>query len=190
MPLQSILPPDILACYRPATDNEIRAESFGLLKAARLNSESEWRNQRGIFDDQAIFGPKHAFRCACGKFAGHQNRGIICDQCGVKLQSAEVRWMRCAHINLPAAIAHPLSVAGETLGVVPVLPVAFVEAPSGAHLLGAYGEVLRGADAKALALAFSGLLTVLAPLLATAHEWSLPERPLIAHGMALKDKAH
>jgi hypothetical protein len=181
------LPGPIAIRYRPATDNEVRAESFGLLKAARINAEQDWRKQRGTFDDQAAFGPKRDFECACGKYFGRDNAKIICDQCGVKVTTSDVRRARCAHINLPMPILHPLGGEPAQLNTVPDLPVAFVEAPGGADLLRAYDKVLRGVEERELSDAFSMLLDVLAPLLVAAHNWSLSERLLIAHGMALKE---
>ena len=182
-------PGHIAIHYRPATDNEVRAESFGVLKAARINAEPDWRKQRGTFDDQGTFGPKRDFECACGKYFGRDKADIICDQCGVKVTTSDVRRARCGHVNLPVPILHPLGGEPAPLNTVPVLPVAFVEAPGGADLLRAYDKILRAADARELSDAFGGLLDVLAPLLVAAHNWGLPERLLIAHGMALKETA-
>jgi hypothetical protein len=103
--------------------------------------------------------------------------------------TSDVRRSRCAHINLPVAILHPLGGEPAELNTVPVLPVAFIEAPGGADLLRAYDKVLRGGDARELSDAFGMLLDVLAPLLFAAHNWNLSERLLIAHGMALKETA-
>ncbi|MGH7176900.1 MAG: hypothetical protein ACREJC_05935, partial [Tepidisphaeraceae bacterium] len=183
------LPGNIAIHYRPATDNEVRAESFGLLNAARINAEQDWRTQRGTFDDQAAFGPKRDFECVCGKYFGRDSAGIICDQCGVKVTTSDVRRTRCGHINLPMPILHPLGGEPAHLNTVPVLPVAFIEAPGGADMLRAYDKVLLGADARELSDAFGMLLDVLAPLLIAAHNWNLSERLLIAHGMALKETA-
>lgn len=181
------LPREIAIHYRPATDNEVRAESFGLLKASRINAEQDWRKQRGTFDDQAAFGPKRDFECACGKYFGRDHADAICDQCGVKVTTADVRRARCGHINLSVPILHPLSGEPAPLNAVPVFPVAFVEAPGGADLLHTYDKILCGADARELSDAFGMLLDLLAPLLVAAHNWKLSERLLIAHGMALKE---
>jgi hypothetical protein len=183
------LPGHIAIRYRPATDSEVRAESFGLLKAARIDAELDWRKQRGTFDDQATFGPKRDFECVCGKNFGRDNAGMICDQCGVKVTTSNVRRARCGHINLPVPILHPLGNEPTPLNVVPVLPVAFVETPGGADLLRVYDKVLRGADARELTDAFGMLLCTLAPVFVVAHNWNLAERLLIAHGMALKEMA-
>ena len=120
-----------------------------------------------------------------------QSADIICDQCGVRVTTSDVRRSRCAHINLAAAIRHPLGTEqAQSLNALPVLPVAFIEAPGGPELLRAYDGVLRcGSDAQGLGEAFGSVLDVLAPLLIVAHQWDLPERRLIAHGMALKGGA-
>jgi hypothetical protein len=187
--MRPYLPHQIAIRYRPATDNEVQTQSFGLLKVARINTEPDWRKQRGTFDDQAAFGPKRDFECACGKYLGSDSAGIICDQCGVKVASSDLRRSRCGHINLPVAILHPMRGDSAPLNVLPVLPVAFIEAPDGADLLRAYDHVLHGGDARTLSEAFGSLLDVLAPLLVAAHNWNLSERCLIAHGMALKQAA-
>jgi DNA-directed RNA polymerase beta' subunit len=124
-----ILPGNIAIHYSPETGNEIRAESYGVLHSARINADPEWRKQRGTFDDRATFGPKRDFECACGKYFGRQHAGIICDQCGVKITTSDARRTRCAHINLPVPVSHPLA-AVEPVNSLPVLPVAFIEAPS------------------------------------------------------------
>jgi hypothetical protein len=182
------LPPDLAGHYQPATDHDIRSESYGLLQAARLNTGSDWQHHRRTFDDQAIFGPRTPFACACGKYDGLQYADIICDRCGVKVTTPAVRRSRCAHINLPTAIQHPLGTAQDQLTTLPVLPAAFVEAPAGRVLLQAYDDILRAPDAPALSAAFERLLDVLLPALVIAHHWDLTDRQLIAHGMALKQR--
>jgi hypothetical protein len=184
------LPGHIAINYRPATDNEVRAESFGHLKAARFNPEGDWRSMRGTFDDQTIFGPKRDFWCACGKYFGRDCAEIICHLCGVKVTSSDTRRLRCAHVNLPAPILHPLGGLPAELGVLPVLPVGFIEAPGGEELLQRYDDLLRFQhDAEKLTVSFIALLETLAPALVAAHAWNLSERLLIAHGMALKEVA-
>lgn len=187
--MRPTLPPNIAAEYRPATGNEVRAESFGALKAARLHAESDWRNQHGTFDDQATFGPLRAYACACGKYEGSKYAEIICDLCGVKITTPEARRVRCAHINLEAEISHPLGSDEDRLNSLPVLPVRFVEAASGGELLAAYDLIIRAKGEREAFEGFARLCEVLSPVLVTAHRWDLSDRLLIAHGMALKDRA-
>jgi hypothetical protein len=183
------LPPNIAAKYRPSTSNEVRAESFGVLKTAKLHAESDWQKQRGSFDDQRIFGPRRRYECACGKYQGSEHGGIICDLCGVKITTPDVRRVRCAHINLDVEIPHPLGTEQDRLHSIPVLPVSFVEAERGGELLFAYDVIIRARDGRAVAEGFTRLCEILCPVLVTAHCWDLGDRLLIAHGMALKDPA-
>jgi hypothetical protein len=182
------LPADVVARYCPACGDEIRAKSYGRLRAARIG-EGDGLEQRGTFDDQAIFGPKRNFACACGKYDGHEYKGIICDRCGVRVTTTAARRRRCGHINLTAAVVHPLGSADDELNAWPVLPVSFVEAPGGLELLRAYDAVLRGRDAGEILIGVEMVLSVLAPLMVAAHRWDLSERLLIAHGMGLKQRA-
>jgi hypothetical protein len=183
------LPADLAHHYVPATDNNIRDESFGLLTAARVNAEPDWQRQRGTFDDQATFGPRRPFACACGKYDGRQHANVICDRCGVKVTTPQARRSRCAHINLPEAIAHPFGGEHDRLATLPVLPAAFVEAPAGPTLLHAYDNILRSTGPAALSSAFRRLVDLLLPVLVTTHRWNLTDRLLVAHGMALKERA-
>lgn len=180
------LPDDVTSRYRPASDADMRARSYGRLKSATIGAATDAQWVAGSFDDQTIFGPKCDFQCACGKYDGRHHEGMICDVCRVKVTSAESRRSRCAHINVSAPIAHPWDDRASLLHVIPVLPVVFVEAPAGAELLNAYDRVLRGTDASAISDGLAALLDALAPLLIAAHRWDLRERVLIAHGMALK----
>ena len=185
--MRPTLPPSIAKFYRPLTGNEVRAESFGELKIASFRApQGEWPFERGTFDDQAIFGPVSTWRCACGKYASRESDGIVCDECGVKVTTREVRRSRCAHINLPEPMPHPLDDSCPALTALPVLPVAFIEAPSGMDLLLAYDSILRWDAPRDRGVAFETLLNTLTPLLVLAHNWNLPQRSLIAHGMALK----
>ncbi len=182
------LPPNIAAEYRPATGGEVRAESFGALKAARVHGESDWRRQRGTFDDQAIFGPRRRYACACGQYEGSQYANIICDICGVKITTPDARRVRCAHINLEVEIFHPLGNEKDRLNAVPVLPARFFEAENGGELLSAYDAIICGRDERGVAEWFARLCEILSPVLVTAHCWDLSDRLLIAHGMALRDR--
>jgi hypothetical protein len=186
--MRPLLPDDIATHYRPLTASEVRAESYGRLTAARFDNVAHYRpGDRGTFDDQANFGTKCDYSCACTKYVGRQYDGIICDLCGVKVTTSDVRRTRCAHINLPLPIPHPLGGGDAPLNALPVLPIAFIEAPGGPDLLRAYDRILRGEDERSLTDAFQALLERLAPLLVIAHTWNLDQRPLIAHGMALQD---
>ena len=185
------LPPHIAPHYRPATCNDIRAESFGALTAARVGGDpDDWRRHRGTVDDQAIFGTRHPHRCACGKYRGAQYDNLICERCGVRTGDPEtLRRSQCAHINLQHPITHPLGDATSQLQVIPVLPAVYIESPAGQHLVRAYDQIVRATTAHETTVGFEALLTALTPPLIIAHDWNLTDRPLIAHGMALKPSA-
>ena len=68
------LPPAIRALYRIATTHDVRSWSFGQLKAVRTPNASSWQEMKGSLDDQAIFGPRHDFVCACGKYEGGRHK--------------------------------------------------------------------------------------------------------------------
>jgi hypothetical protein len=186
--MRPLLPAEIAKQYRVAIGNEIRAESYGELKSARINAEREWRRQRGTFDDQALFGPKRDFECACGKYSGRKCEDFVCDQCGVKVTAAAARRLRCAHMSVGAPVRHPLDDGEKKIDTVAVLPVAFIEAPNGAELLHAYDEVLRGRDEAELSRALLALIEVLAPAFVVAHKWGLAERTLLAHAIGLWER--
>src|SRR5438094_813304 len=95
------LPPGIASEYRPASDQEIRSWSFGLLKAPRNLDPEGWLNQRATLDDQAIFGPIRDCECVCGKYRGSHYQGMICDRCAVKVTGRDARRKRFGHIELP-----------------------------------------------------------------------------------------
>jgi hypothetical protein len=186
--MKQALPADVAAHYSVATDFDVRSESYGVLKAARLHIAGDWRARQGTFDDQAIFGTMRRYACACGKYVGSRYANSVCDRCGVKVTVPEVRHSRCAHLNLAVPIIHPLSHNDERISVAPVLPVSFVESPNGGDLLAAYDEILRAREESGVANAFTRLIAVLSPLLVALDRWNLAARLLVAHGMALKDR--
>lgn len=71
----------------------------------------------GIFC-QKIFGPVRSFVCACGKLAGEDHAGTICDKCGVLCGASSLRERRCGHITVDGVL-HPELVAlvAEKLGI-------------------------------------------------------------------------
>lgn len=57
----------------------------------------------GIFSEQ-IFGPVNDYQCQCGKLKGRANENLICDCCGVKVTSSEMRRKTFARIVIPDII--------------------------------------------------------------------------------------
>lgn len=186
------LAPHIAAKYRPAEDNDIRAKSYGAVKRTRAAAGGE---KTGTLDEQRIFGPLQDFKCACGKYAGREYDGIICHVCGVKIAPATVRRTRCAHINLPFAIEHPVAGTGTMLRVVPVLPASYWESPAGASLVGLYERIVMaagGLERETAGASFEQIARQLLPVLVVAEGWDLSEATVIAHGagLVLREEVH
>src|SRR5260370_18470110 len=152
------------AVYRPATDREVCSWSFGAVKAPREPGATSWEARRGTLDDQVIFGPLREFHCSCGKYEGELYRGMICDLCGVKVTTCQVRRQRFGHMNLPVGVLHPLGEAGERLSAVPVLPAAFWQARAGSRLAERYDELARAIT--------SGVCKALTSEIATLPDWT------------------
>jgi DNA-directed RNA polymerase beta' subunit len=182
------LPSWIAGYYRPATDQEVRAQSFGLLTAPRNLDTEHWEGLRGTLEDQAIFGPERDFECACGKYKGRKYANMICDRCGVKLTTSAVRRERFGHIDLPGPILHPLGKNSELIGAIPVVPDMFVNSNRGEALLDIYDDLIRSVASKSASEIVAGFKQVLKLLLRpviVAHQWNLQEREVLAHGLAL-----
>jgi hypothetical protein len=202
------LPSLLAAVYRPATDHEISSWSFGVVKGPRNPGAMSWQARRGTLDDQAIFGPVQDFYCVCGNYREDRYRGMICDRCGVKVTTREVRRQRFGHLILPVAVPHPLGAKGERIFKVPVLPAVFWEAPAGERLARVYDSLARtlrswdgetqvsphpgssagttGSAGEVLAAELSRLVDLLLPVVHFAHEWNLAEGPTLARGLALQ----
>jgi Zn finger protein HypA/HybF involved in hydrogenase expression len=183
------LPSTIASSYRPATDHEIRSQSFGQLDAIRNPAASTWEQRRGTLDDQRIFGTRRNLECACGEYRGPRYQNIICHVCGVKITSPDVRRQRFGHIELRVSITHPFGETGECLSVVPVLPASFFESKRGRGLAEVYEDLLRSAAAECLEeiqIGWNRLNELLLPALTFAHEWNLALAVTIARGLALE----
>jgi len=191
----SLFPSNLAARYRFATNHEVHSWSFGLLRARRVATsgwrEHKWRDQRGTLDDQGIFGPLHDCECACGKYRGARFRGMICDICGVKLSSPEVRRVRFGHIDLASEIQHPLADDAHLLSAVPVLPADFVSSPAGASLADLYEELVHlvalNRSERAIGV-LNRLVHMLLPAVQLADEWRLAEATVLARGLALEPR--
>jgi hypothetical protein len=193
-----ILPTSLAAIYRPAADHEVRSWSFGALKRPRPASEATWQDQRGTLHDQAIFGPLQPFNCACGKYRGARHKNMICDICGAKVTTPDVRRRRFGHIDLAAAVAHPLGTKGEMMASVPVMPAVFWQTKRGEPLIQIYDHLtLHSANAPvanklnqrnghAVGPLLEQLMEVLLPVATFAVEWTLAESDTFAHGLALE----
>jgi hypothetical protein len=184
----SKLPPAILQFYRIATAKVVRSWSFGALKAVRPGNAASWKDTRGSLDDQAIFGPIHSFVCACGKYGGEQYTNMVCDRCGVKVASPEVRRSRFAHVELAVSVPHPLGLADESVETWPILPGALVDSARGAALAVVYENLVRtnGTENVAdIADAVRQVCDLLVPVFVQALGWNLREADTLARGLGL-----
>ncbi|HEV3162746.1 MAG TPA: hypothetical protein VGZ22_01800 [Isosphaeraceae bacterium] len=174
--------------YRAATLLEIRSWSFGEVRAVRDPSARTWTQIRGTLDDEAIFGTRRDYQCACGKFQGTEYERLICDRCGVKVASHEHRHTRFGHIVLAYPIPHPLVEPTSTLDAIPVLPASFWESAAGAQLASSYEEVFRAnqlRDPHRIIEAVGRVFEILLPVVEMAHKWRLQDTPILASGLAL-----
>jgi hypothetical protein len=185
------LPPILAARYRPATDDEVRSHSFGILKAPRNLHANTWEQRRGTLEDQAIFGPIRDFECACGKYRGQKYEKMICDRCGVKVTVYGERRRRFAHVELPEQILHPLGPNAERLSAIPVLPAMLTQSPGAGGLADLYDQLVQAALSKSVEGSvqnFGRIVELLLPVVTIAHEWNLQDAITLAWGLALEQQ--
>ncbi len=89
-----------------ASPEQIRAWSFGEVKSPDTMNYRTLRPQKdGLFCER-IFGPAKDWVCSCGKYHGHESKGIVCDKCGVLVGRSDVRRERFGHVELAAPVCH------------------------------------------------------------------------------------
>ncbi len=99
----------------------IRAESFGQVTRSGGTPQEDWRSAAGTLYDPRIFGPSADFSCECGVTRG--DGGQVCADCGVRIGvAAALRATRFGHVELAAAIRHPLDASAQ-ITALPVLPI-------------------------------------------------------------------
>jgi hypothetical protein len=186
------LPATIASAYRAASDEEVLSWSYGELRKPRQAAGAGWESARGSLDDEAIFGPRRDYWCACGKYTDRAallsvREQVVCDRCGVKYTSRAARRARFGHIVLRVPVLHPAA-EGTRLKVLPVVPGAFWESPAGSGLGGRYDALIGARDTEHESLVqgtFTEVLGLLLPVLAVAHGWDLADAETLARGMAL-----
>jgi len=95
-----------------ASPEQIHSWSYGEVKKPfTLNYRSLKPEKDGLLCER-IFGPVKDWMCACGKYRGHQKKGIVCDQCGVEVGRSDVRRERFGHIDLAVPVGHIWYVKG------------------------------------------------------------------------------
>lgn len=179
--------------YIAATSEQVRTWSHGRLKRRLRPFENtdEWAQVQGTIYDQRIFGPKEAYRCACGRFNGQEYSGAVCPICGVQAMWKEGRRYRFGHINLigGVTIPHPFFPDAERIDAVPVAPAVYWDSPERHALADAYEELLHQALIIAPAEDIQGALGVVLAHLERYYEhapaWDPYESLRIARGMLL-----
>ena len=182
------LPSPLCDKYCAASANDIRSWSFGAVKKPRVVGATHWSDLKDTLDDPRIFGTAVNFECACGKYRGQKYNGIICDRCGVKLQTRRARGRRFAHINVDCVITHPLGVPQDVLTALPVMPIRVVRSHEGQRLAALYDDIIRAnenEDAMVIARCFTEIVERLLPLLVTLDAWNLDPATRVSRGMAL-----
>lgn len=91
----------------PASAETIRSWSHGQVRNPELLNYRSLKPEKGGLFCQRIFGPVKDFECECGKYKGAENKGIVCDRCGVEVARSLVRRERMGHIELAVPVVHP-----------------------------------------------------------------------------------
>lgn len=135
---------DYKLSWEATNDAEVLERSYGKVTRCCANSESTIIDDlRQTISDPVIFGHALDDTCWCGKMAGSQANGAICDECGVRVGSAEqMRRVRCGHIELPIRVQHPLF-RNDTILFLPVLPIGLRSQAPMSFLSCSYENVIR-----------------------------------------------
>ncbi len=89
-----------------ASPETIRSWSSGEVKKPETINYRTFKPERdGLFCER-IFGPVKDYECACGKYKGKKYEGVVCERCGVRVESREARRRRMGHIELAAPVVH------------------------------------------------------------------------------------
>ncbi len=89
-----------------ASPETIRSWSSGEVKKPETINYRTFKPERdGLFCER-IFGPVKDYECACGKYKGKKYEGVVCERCGVRVESREARRKRMGHIELAAPVVH------------------------------------------------------------------------------------
>jgi DNA-directed RNA polymerase subunit beta' len=74
-------------------------------KPETINYRTLKPEKDGLYCEK-IFGPTKDWECHCGKYKKINNKGIICDRCGVEVTKSKVRRERMGHITLATPVSH------------------------------------------------------------------------------------
>ncbi|UEA30710.1 DNA-directed RNA polymerase subunit beta' [Granulicatella elegans] len=89
-----------------ASPDKIREWSNGeVTKPETINYRTLKPERDGLYCEK-IFGPTKDLECSCGKLKKINNKGKVCDRCGVEVTRSKVRRERMGHIELAAPVSH------------------------------------------------------------------------------------
>src|SRR5690348_13127496 len=89
-----------------ASPERIRSWSYGEIKKPETINYRTFKPERDGLFCARIFGPIKDYECLCGQYKRMEDRGIICEQCGVEVTLPKVRRDRMGHIELASPVAH------------------------------------------------------------------------------------
>jgi hypothetical protein len=173
------------------SSEDIHSWSFGALVSRRPPTGSAWKLGKGSLDDEAIFGPKRPYECACGKYVGFQFSQSICDVCGVKITSTDARRTRFGHIDFGRPVVLEVCNESREYDSFPVLPAAIRESVCGMPLNGLYEEMLaagQNGDSDAIRRIYDDIYVLLIDAAVFSVEWSLRDADTLLKGLGLRLK--
>lgn len=89
-----------------ASPEDILANSYGEPEKPETVNYRNYKPEKHGLCCERIFGPVKNYECSCGKYKKYQNRGIICERCGVEVTDSWVRRERMGHIKLVTPVLH------------------------------------------------------------------------------------
>ncbi len=90
-----------------ASPEKIKQQAFGeVTKPETINYRTFKPEKHGLFCAR-IFGPVKDYECLCGRYKRNkEERGNVCEKCGVEITLSKVRRERMGYIGLVAPVAH------------------------------------------------------------------------------------
>ena len=76
-----------------------------VLKASTINYKTLKPKEGGLFCVK-IFGTIKDFQCTCGRYSGIKYENYLCEKCGVKVTSSQIRRLQMGHIKLTSPVVH------------------------------------------------------------------------------------
>ncbi|MBN2675813.1 MAG: DNA-directed RNA polymerase subunit beta' [Alphaproteobacteria bacterium] len=89
-----------------ASPDKIRSWSFGEVRRAETINYRTFKPEKDGLFCAKIFGPVTDYECSCGKYKRMKYKGVVCEKCGVTVESSKVRRERMGHIELASPVAH------------------------------------------------------------------------------------